>query len=163
MTDAELKQKIELIESGPAMIASAVKGVPADVLDFKPGAGKWSIREVVGHLADVEILYGYRLRQMIADEKPVIAPIDQDAWAEKLRYAEADLAETLERYRVDRRETVRLLRQLRPGDLKRGAFHPERNKIVTIEDLIGMMAGHEPNHHAQIERLKQQVAQGAKA
>lgn len=155
MTESELKQKIDLIESGPAMIQAAVAGLTPEILDYKPAPDKWSIREVVAHLADVEILYGYRLRQMMADDKPVIAPIDQDAWAAKLRYAVADLGELLERHRVERRGTVRLLRQLKASELSRGAFHPERNRLVTIEELIGMMAGHEPNHHAQIERLKQ--------
>ena len=163
MTDVELKQKIDLIESGPAMIQAAVAGLASDALDYKPAPDKWSIREIVAHLADVEIIYGYRMRQMMADDKPVIAPIDQDAWAAKLRYAEADLGELLDRHRIERRGNVRLLRQLKADDLKRGAFHPERNRIVTIEDLIGMMAGHEPNHHAQIERLKQQAAKGAPA
>lgn len=163
MTDVELTKKIDLIESGPAMIAAAVAGLTSGVLDFKPAPDKWSIREMVAHLADIEILYGYRLRQMMADEKPVIAPIDQDAWAAKLRYAQADLSETLERHRAERRGNVRLLRQLTAADLGRGAFHPEHNRLVTIEELIGMMANHEPNHHAQIERLKQQAAKGAGA
>jgi hypothetical protein len=163
MTDAELTKKIDLIEGGPAIIQAAVAGITPEVLDYKPAPDKWSIREIVAHLADIEILYGYRLRQMMADDKPVIAPIDQDAWAANLRYSQSDLAEALERHRVERRGTVRLLRQLKAEDLKRGAFHPERNRIVTIEELIGMMAVHEPNHHAQIERLKQQAAQGARA
>jgi hypothetical protein len=157
MTEAELTKKIDLIESGPAMSHAAVVELPTDILDYKPAPDKWSIREIVCHLADIEILYGYRLRQMIADDKPVIAPIDQDAWASKLQYAKSDLAETLERHRVERRATVRLLRQLTPADLKRGAFHPERNRMVTIEELIGMMARHEPNHHEQIETLKLQA------
>ena len=160
MTDAELKQKIDAIEAGPSLIADAVAGCDARALDFQPARGKWSIREIVAHLADVDVLYGYRLRQMIADKNPVIAPIDQDDWARSLHYRDSDVAECLAAYRASRRLNVRLLRRLRVEDLGRGAFHPELKRNVTIEELMGMMLTHDPNHRGQIERLKQAFASG---
>ena len=82
MTDAEFKKHLEAAEKSPKEIALAVSGLPDQVLRYKPSPEKWCVLEVLGHLADVEIIYGHRLRQMLADAKPVIAPIDQDAWAQ---------------------------------------------------------------------------------
>lgn len=158
MTELELQQKVDAIAAGPAMIAEAVAGCDAALLDYQPAPGKWSIREMVAHLADIDVLYGYRLRQMMADKQPVLAPIDQDDWARNLHYRDANVAETLECYRASRRANVRLLRRLRVDDLQRGAFHPEHKRVVTIEELIGMMVTHDPNHRGQIERLRQQAA-----
>ena len=162
MTEQEFKQKLEAIERGPEIIAAAVAGVDNAALDYKPAPDKWSIREIVAHLGDIEILYGCRMRQMLADKQPVIAPIDQDDWARNLRYRAAPVSESLELHRAARRVNVRLLRQIGVADLGRGAFHPEKQRQVTLEELIGMMAGHDPNHAAQIERLKQQAREAAR-
>jgi uncharacterized damage-inducible protein DinB len=70
----------------PKQIAAAVLDLPEKTLRYKFSPDKWSILEILGHLADMEILYSYRIRQMLADQDPVIAPIDQDAWAKNLGY-----------------------------------------------------------------------------
>ncbi len=155
MTEAELKEMIRAIESGPSGIVAAVTGVSDATLRYKSDPKKWCILEILGHLADIEVLYGYRLRQMLADKEPVIAPIEQDDWAHNLGYLEASPAELLDAYQAARRANLRLLRRMKPADLEKGAFHPERKRKVTVEELIGMMAGHDPNHLSQIERLKQ--------
>ncbi|HEY1271766.1 MAG TPA: DinB family protein, partial [Terriglobales bacterium] len=81
MTEQELKKHLDEAEKGPKKLATAVSGLSPKVLHYKPSPEKWCIQEIVGHLADVEIVYGYRMRQMIADKNPVLAPIDQDDWA----------------------------------------------------------------------------------
>ena len=155
MTDKEFKDKLQSIVTGPSLIATAVAGLDELTLRRKPAPGKWSILEILGHLADIEVVYGYRLRQMLADKEPAIAPIEQDDWARNLGYLEATPGELLEAYQPARRANLRLLRRLKPADLEKGAFHPELKRKVTVGDLIGMMAGHDPNHLGQIERLKQ--------
>ncbi len=157
MTREELQEKVEAVEAGPATIAAAVDGLSDATLRYKPEPGKWCILEILGHLADIEVLYGYRLRQMLADKEPVIAPIEQDDWARNLGYLEAKPAELLDAYQAARRANLRLLRRLTAVDLGKGAFHPEHKRKVTVEELVGMMARHDPNHLGQIERLKQQA------
>jgi len=161
MTESELKANLDGIKQGPALLEAAVAGLDDATLDYKPSPQKWSIREIVTHLADAEIIYGYRMRQMIADKKPTIAPIEQDDWASNLGYREAPIAETLQQFRVLRQTNLRLLQRLTLADLSKGAFHPERGRVFTLEELVGFMAGHHPNHIGQIERLKQQVKQVA--
>jgi hypothetical protein len=74
--EAELKTHLDAAEKSPKEIAAAVLGLPEKTLRYKPSPDKWCIWEMLGHLADMEILYAYRIRQMLADKDPVIAPID---------------------------------------------------------------------------------------
>jgi len=89
MTEAELKKHLDLAEKSPKEIAAAVLGLPDKTLRYKPAPDKWCILEILAHLADMETLYSYRMRQMLADKDPVLAPIDQDAWAKNLGYMES--------------------------------------------------------------------------
>ncbi len=158
MTGQELQKQIDTIADGPELVVAAAAGVDDRTLGYKPSPDKWCILEILGHLTDIEVLYGYRMRQMMADKEAVIAPIDQDDWARNLGYMEAKPAELLEAYQAARRANVRLLRQIKSADLdSKGAFHPEKKRKVTLGELIGMMAGHDPNHAGQIERLKRQA------
>src|SRR5438552_17699906 len=98
MTEAELKKHLEAAEKSPSQIAAAVSGLPEKTLRDKAAPNKWSILEILAHLADMEILYAYRIRQMLADKQPVIAPIDQDDWARNLGYLETPPAELVALY-----------------------------------------------------------------
>jgi len=160
MNEGELKKHIEAAEKSPKEIAAAVSGLAPAVLGYKPAPGKWSIQEILGHLADVEIIYAHRLRQMLADKEPVIAPIDQDAWARNLGYLETPAPELVALYGLNRHHNVRLLKRLKPEDLARTAFHPEIQRNVTVADLVGRMSTHGANHLEQIERLKKAAGKG---
>jgi uncharacterized damage-inducible protein DinB len=157
MTEMELKQHLETAEKSPKEIAAAVSGLSPAALRYKPAPDQWSILEILGHLADVEIVYAYRLRQMLADEKPVIAPMDQDAWAKKLGYLETPAPELVAAYGLNRHHNLRLLRRLKAQDLAKSAFHPEYKKDVTVAELVEKMSGHGTNHLEQIERLKKEA------
>ena len=109
MTEGELKKYLEAAEKNPKQIAAAVSGLPEKVLRYKPAPDKWCIHEILGHLADVEIVYAYRLRQMLADKKPVIAPMDQNDWARNLGYLETPPAELVALYGLNRHANLRLL------------------------------------------------------
>ncbi|MBV9574338.1 MAG: DinB family protein [Acidobacteriales bacterium] len=154
MTETELKEHLEAAEKSPREIAAAVSRLPPEVLRFQPAPEKWSILHILGHLADVEILYGYRMRQMLADVKPVIAPIDQNAWAKNLNYLQSPAPELVAFYSLARHHNLRLLQSLKPSDLAKSAFHPETQKEVSVADLVGMMSGHGASHLKQIENLK---------
>jgi hypothetical protein len=157
MTEAELKKHLEAAEKSPKEIAAAVSGLSPQVLRYKPAPDKWSIIEILGHLADIEIVYAYRLRQMVADKKPVIAPMDQDEWAKNLGYVDTPTPELVALYGLNRHHNLRLLRRLKPADLEKSAFHPEYQQDVTVGTLVEKMAGHGANHLQQIERLKREA------
>jgi len=154
MTAAELKRHLDLAEKSPKEIAAAVSGLPDKALRYRISPDKWCILEILAHLADVEVLYAYRLRQMLADKDPVIAPIDQDAWAKNLGYLESSPPELIALYGLNRHANIQLLRRLKEADLKKSARHPEKDHPVTVADYVQMMSKHGPNHLEQIERLK---------
>ncbi|HEY7616074.1 MAG TPA: DinB family protein [Terriglobales bacterium] len=157
MTEAELTRHLDAAEKSPKQIAAAVSGLPDNVLRHKPAPDKWCILEILGHLADIEIVYAYRLRQMLADKEPAIAPIDQDDWARNLNYTEVPAPELVATYGLNRHHTLRLLRRVKLADLEKGAFHPEYKRKVTVAEIIEKMSGHGASHLAQIERLKKEA------
>jgi hypothetical protein len=157
MTEADLKKHLDAAEKSPKQIAAAVSGLPEKTLRYKPAPNKWCILEILAHLADIEILYAYRMRQMLADRDPVIAPIDQDAWAKNLGYMESSPPELVALYGLNRHANLRLLRRLKVDDLQKSARHPELDHPVTVADYVQMMSKHGPNHLDQIERLKKEA------
>ena len=159
MTEAEFKKHLDAAEKSPKEIAAAVSGLPDKVLRYKPSPEKWCVLEVLGHLADIEIAYGYRLRQMLADSKPAIAPIDQDAWARNLNYLNSPPVELVAFYGLARHHNMRLLRSLSSADYIKSAYHPELDRQVTVAELVERIGGHGSGHLKQIENLKQLASQ----
>ena len=157
MTADDLKHIIESAEKDPKKIAAAVSGLPDGILRYKPSPEKWSILEMLAHLADMEILYAYRMRQILADKNPTIAPINQDDWAKNLGYMEEKAPELVAAFGLMRHHNLNLLRRVKVEDLDKSAFHPELNRKVTLAEMVGMLARHGPNHLEQIERIKQQA------
>jgi hypothetical protein len=157
MTAPEFRAHLESAEKSPEKIASAVLRLPKTTLNYRPAPDKWSILEILAHLADTEIVYGYRLRQIIADNDPTLAPIDQDAWARNLGYSEVEVAEMIALYSLNRRANLRLLKRLDVEDLEKSGFHPEHNRRVTLAELVERIAAHGASHLQQIERLKQHI------
>jgi len=157
MTQAELTKHLDASEKSPKQIAAAVSGLPEKTLRYKPAPDKWCILEILAHLADMEILYAYRMRQMIADKNPMLAVIDQDDWARNLGYMEESPAELVALYGLNRYHNLQLLRRLKLEDLKKSAHHPELKKDITLEKYVEMMSGHGANHLQQIERLKEEA------
>src|SRR6266478_3946514 len=158
MTESEFKKHLDAAEKSPKQIAAAVSGLPDKTLRYKPAPDKWCILEILGHLADIEIVYAYRIRQMLADKKAVIAPMDRDDWARNLGYFETPPAELVALYGLNRHANLRLLRRLKPADLTKSAFHPELEREVTVAEMIEKMSGHGAGHLQQIERLKKASA-----
>src|SRR5260370_5189737 len=154
MTEIELKKHLEGAEKSPKQIAVAVSGLPDKVMRYKPAPDKWCILEILGHLTDIEIVYAYRLRQMLADSKPVIAAMDQDQWARNLGYMDVPAPESIALYGLNRHHNLRLLRRTKPADLTKPAYHPELRRDVAVAKIVEPMAGHGPNHLEQIEPLK---------
>jgi uncharacterized damage-inducible protein DinB len=157
MTEAEFKKHLDEAEKSPRQVAIAVLGISDKVLRYKPAMDKWSILEILGHLADIEIVYAYRLRQMLADEKPVIAAMDQDAWANRLGYMQSSPAELVALYGLNRHANVQLLRRLKPEHLEKAAYHPELQKNVSVAEMVEKMSAHGVSHVEQIEKLKNQA------
>jgi len=114
--------------------------------------GKWSVVEVVQHLADSELVYGYRVRLILTQDSPPIPGYDQDAWARMLRYREAPLAQALAQIAALRGANLSLYRSLGPRELERAGLHGERGP-ESVGHIIRLLAAHDLVHRRQIERI----------
>jgi hypothetical protein len=153
----EGRDPIGVLRQSPQDLRGAVAGVRADDLRTPEAVGKWSINQVLQHLADSDLVFGWRIRLVLSQDRPVISGYDQDRWAGCLGYADADPAEALERFAVLRRSNVRLLERASADDLRRVGLHTERGE-ESLAHLIRLYAGHDLLHLRQIERIRAAVA-----
>lgn len=115
--------------------------------------GKWSVAQVLAHLADSEVVWAWRLRLILGQDRPTLTGYDQDAWADNLDYANADVRECLDRFTILRNSHLRLLSGLTPAQQKRVGVHSERGE-ESVEHLVRLYAGHDVLHLNQIERIR---------
>jgi hypothetical protein len=146
------RDPVKLQAAAPAKLAKLLKGVNPMRARKRPAPGKWSIAEIVAHLADTEVAMGWRVRMVLGQPGDPIQPFDQDAWAAAMRYEKRDLRKSFEQYRNLREANVELLKSLTPEDWKKCAVHPERGE-QTVRTIVEMTAGHDLNHFAQIDRI----------
>jgi hypothetical protein len=95
---SDLPALLERYRRGPEVLAVVLTGVFGEEEDFLPAPGKWSIRQIVAHLADAELVAAHRFRQVIAEDNPMLVAFDQDAWTRNLDYAR-QLQEIREAYK----------------------------------------------------------------
>jgi uncharacterized damage-inducible protein DinB len=118
--------------------------------DAPPAPGKWSVREIIAHLADCELVFSFRLRQTLSEEHAIIQPFDQEIWAK--RYAAYDLPSALALFTATRNWNLKLLTTVDEADRHRPTTHPERG-TMTLWTIVETMAGHDINHLQQLERI----------
>jgi hypothetical protein len=118
----------------------------------RPSQEKWSVAEIVAHLADSELVTGWRLRSILSSPGAPIQAYDQDAWAANGKYAKRDARKSLEQFRVLREANLELLKSITPEQRNHFGLHSERGE-ESIERLTLLIAGHDLNHLEQIEAI----------
>jgi hypothetical protein len=151
------REPLAVLRATPAAAAEAVQGLSAAQLRQPEASGKWSIAQVLRHLADSDVVWGWRMRLILAQDRPPLTGFDQDQWADRLGYAEADVAESLETLRVLRRDNLRLIERATPADLERVGVHAERGE-ESAGYLCRLYAGHDLMHLRQLERIRRAVS-----
>lgn len=144
---------LAVLAETPAALGRAVGGLSREQDGTPERPGKWSVRQVVQHLADAETVGAFRYRMILAHDEPAIPGYDQDAWARHLRYEEAELASALADFRTLRAANLRLLRRSTPQELQRVGLHSERGR-ESVEKTARMFAGHDLLHLRQIARIR---------
>jgi uncharacterized damage-inducible protein DinB len=142
----------DVLASTPATIAGWIAGRRPEDLQRQPAPGRWSVAEIVGHLADSEIVFAYRVRMILASPGTAIQAFDQDAWSRAQHADRSDPQRSLALFAAIRESMLPLLRGLNDEELDRYGMHTERGK-ESIRHLLALYAGHDRNHLAQIERL----------
>ena len=149
---SELADLLERFRRGPELLAVATTGAAGTELDFKP-EGKWSVRQIVCHLADSEATGTMRFRQLVAEEHPVMSGWDQDAWASKLDYEKRKISQALELFRVLRAANYELLKDLPGETYHRTGTHTTIGELSLLQ-LLRMEAEHVENHVRQLQSAR---------
>jgi hypothetical protein len=146
------KDPMKILNSTPKKIAGLIKKSKRKNLYKKPAPGKWSVAEIVAHLAETEIVMGWRYRSVVEKNGVKIQPFEQDDWAENSRYPETDIYDMLELMKVVRSANIVFLKGLPKEKYENFGMHEERGK-ETISHIMRMEAGHDINHMMQIEAI----------
>lgn len=145
-------------QATPRRLADAIQRLDKKRLVQRPAPGKWCIAEIVAHLADTELVAGWRLRMILSQNGTAIQPFDQEAWAETFDYRHRDPKASLEMFRVLRQNNLALLKSVPRKLWENYGMHRERGK-ESIAHLVCLFAGHDLNHLQQVESI---VKQGRK-
>ena len=156
----EGQQPLKVQATTAKKIEKLLKGVPAAKLRKRPAPDKWSVAEIVVHLADTEIVGGYRIRTILGSPGTPIAAFNQDAWVTAGHYDKRDVRKSLEQFRAVREANLALLKTLTAEQWKDHGIHSERGE-ETVEHIVRMFGGHDINHMKQIEAIVK--AKGSKA
>src|SRR3954447_19160163 len=130
-------------------LKKAISGLTPSQLKWRSDPAKWSIAEIVAHLADAEVVASWRMRSVIGENGITIQPFDQDAWASVFNYRERDARRSLELFRVLRENNLAMLQEIPRATWENYGMHQERGK-ESIAHLARMFAGHDTNHMLQV-------------
>ncbi len=148
----EGKSPLEVLSSTPKTLKKLVKDASKQKLGKRPAPEKWSVTEILAHLADTELVQGFRARLIVGASGAPIQGFDQDAWAREFDYASHDPAQSLKDFVSLREKNLRLFEKLSGGAWERFGMHSERGK-ETVRRVSEMMAGHDLNHLKQIQAI----------
>ncbi len=152
----EGQDAIKVQRSTAARLKKQIRGLTPKQLRWKPEPGKWSIAEILAHLADAEIVASWRLRSVIGANGSTIQPFDQNVWASVFEYGKRDAKLSLEVFRILRENNLAMLKALPREAWDSYGMHLERGK-ETVAHLARMFAGHDTNHALQVEALAAQL------
>lgn len=147
---------LDLLDGLHERLLRETQGLSEETLARSEEPGKWSMLEVIQHLADSELVWSYRLRMVITQDRPEITGYDQDLWARRLGYHQTSLEEALTQIRILRLGNLRLLRSLSASEWQRVGFHKERGE-ESIRHMVKLYAGHDLVHCRQLSRIAQKV------
>ena len=152
LANAQGQDPMKVQSATNTKMARLIKGVPTAKLRKRPAPDKWSVAEIVAHLADVEIVVGWRVRSILGTPGTPVQAFDQDSWVTAGHYEKRDPGKSVELHRVVREANLALLKSLSPEQWKHYGQHAERGQ-ESIEHIVRMIAGHDLNHLGQIERI----------
>lgn len=150
------RDPLAVLRETPAALASEIAGVRPELLTVPEAPGKWSMVQMVQHLADSDLMVGYRVRMILAHDRPTLVGYDQDLFAERLRYSEVEMADALADFTAMRHANLRLLERVPEAERARVGVHVELGE-VTLFYWIQLYAGHDLAHLRQIRRIRAAV------
>jgi hypothetical protein len=155
--DAEERKKlVEQYRRGYEAVSEALLKIGAEELDARPAPTKWSVREILHHLADSEMTAAVRLRFLLAQDRPTIQGYDQDEFARRLYYDRPHEV-SLELFRLVRESTAEILDRLTPAEWLREGTHTEVGPYG-VDGWLKTYASHAHKHATQIRVARDAAA-----
>jgi hypothetical protein len=151
------RDPFEVLAEMPEFLRGAVAGLTPEQEATPERPGKWSVRQVVQHLADSDLVGAFRFRMVLAHDAPELPGYDQDLWAERLGYQDVDLATSLEQFSYLRRLNLRVLRRATPEDMRQRVMRHAERGDEPLHHMIKLYAGHDIVHLRQIARIRQVI------
>jgi hypothetical protein len=151
------RDPVEVLRETPGALRRALDRIPSDRVWTPEAPGKWSTGMVLAHLSDSELVGAFRLRMILAHDRPALTPYDQDLWATRLHYDRVSPAESLERFSALRKANLVLWAGASDEELARVGLHGERGE-ESVDRMRRLYAGHDLAHLRQLERIRQVVA-----
>jgi len=161
LANAQGQDPLKVQPATTKKLARLIKGVPTAKLRKRPAPDKWSVAEILAHLADVEIVIGWRMRSILGAPGTPVQAYDQNAWVSAGHYEKRDPRKSIELHGAVREANLALLKSLSPDQWKQYGQHAERGQ-ESIEHMVRMVAGHDINHIRQIERILTPAKNSAK-
>lgn len=142
------------MESSADELYNAIFGITDNLLNKKPAPDKWTIKEILVHLLDAELVYACRLRKVASEPNSTLQAFDQDLWAKNLAYSFWDFRLVTDTFRVLRINTIFLLKNATPAQWEQKGVHEQRGE-VTFTQLAESLAKHTQHHVEQIKKIKE--------
>jgi hypothetical protein len=149
------QRPLDVQAASPEKLHRLIRGASQTDLRKRPAPERWSVSEIVAHLADSELVIGFRMRFILGSPGAPIVAYDQNTWVTSGHYDKRDPLKSVEQFRVLREANLALLESLEPRQWKHYGVHSERGQ-ESIEQIVRMCAGHDINHLRQIEGILRQ-------
>ena len=146
------RDPVDVLRNSPQIILQMIAGIGETVLSTPESPGKWSVRQVIAHLTDSELVVGWRVRMILATDAPDIIGVDQDIWAERMRYNDIAAQVSLATFTALRGWNLLIYDNATPQQLQRFGVHSERGE-ESVAHIIRLYAGHDILHQRQIARI----------
>lgn len=147
---------VKVLRETPTRLAAFHESTSPSVMVRPEASGKWSMAQVFAHLADSDLVWGWRLRLILSQNRPTLTGYDQDAWADRLGYADTDPRDSLATFSILRQGNLRHIARAQPEDLDRVGVHIERGE-ESLRHQLKLYAGHDIMHLNQLHRIRETV------
>ena len=147
------RDPVSVLQETPGKLQRFLETIPDGIATKPEAPGKWSIAQVIQHLADSDLVGGFRLRMVLAHDRPPLVGYDQDLWADRLGYADVEVREALDQFIALRRANMRLWAHLSADDLARIGMHAERGE-ESLDHIRRLYAAHDLLHLRQLDRIR---------
>ncbi len=148
----EGKDPVAVLTETPSRLSALIRGVPNEKLTKRPEPDKWSVLEIVAHLAEAEIALSWRYRQILETDGAQLPGYDQNLWSKVGNYPAWDIEDALNEFRLLRQANLNLFSRMSEEHWQRHGVHLERGRM-TFRELAQQAAGHDSNHLQQVQRI----------